>query len=229
MKKRFFQCFVVGVMLSALMGCCNVGTTDQFPNDVSRTEPQGSHMGKGLGWGALAGAIAGAAISHNDRASGAAIGAVLGGGTGALVGRRMDNKEALMRQRLAATEVQVERKGNSLLLTAPGDVAFRHNDADISPEFYAALNQVARGLQGDRGVVLKVIGHTDDRGSFEYNQKLSEARAYNVAKYLNAQGVPAGRLQAYGFGARQPVADNGTESGRQSNRRVQMIIAPLKS
>lgn len=69
-----------------------------------------------------------------------------------------------------------------------------------------------------------VIGHTDNTGSFEKNQVLSEQRAYSVANYFVAQGVTQDRVQAVGYGPRQPIADNNTEQGKQTNRRVEIQI-----
>ena len=63
-------------------------------------------------------------------------------------------------------------------------------------------------------------GYTDDRGSDELNQKLSEARAKAVADYLVTKGVDAARLTSAGYGESKPIAANDTEAGRAQNRRV---------
>lgn len=69
-----------------------------------------------------------------------------------------------------------------------------------------------------------IEGHTDDIGSEEYNQDLSQRRADSVRNYLVRQGIGTQRLVATGMGEGQPVADNATVSGRQENRRVEVII-----
>jgi len=70
-----------------------------------------------------------------------------------------------------------------------------------------------------------VVGYTDDRGSDEYNQRLSERRAQAVKRYLvDNGGVNAGRITAEGKGEADPVGDNKTEKGRFDNRRVEVVI-----
>ena len=71
---------------------------------------------------------------------------------------------------------------------------------------------------------LRVEGHTDNQGTPEYNQRLSDARANSVMAYLVKQGVEAGRVTAEGFGLTKPIATNDTDDGRQKNRRVEFHI-----
>lgn len=71
-----------------------------------------------------------------------------------------------------------------------------------------------------------IAGHTDNQGAADLNDKLSNARAASVVGWLKAHGVAADRLVAKGFGMKQPIADNSTESGRALNRRVEIAPAP---
>jgi len=71
---------------------------------------------------------------------------------------------------------------------------------------------------------IMVQGHTDNTGSDSHNRKLSDNRAESVAEALEKNGVKSGRIDEEGMGETQPVADNGTESGRQANRRVEVAI-----
>lgn len=73
---------------------------------------------------------------------------------------------------------------------------------------------------------ITVEGHTDSTGKPEYNRKLSERRASAVRDLLAKDGVPPSRMSVMGYGASDPVADNSTPEGRQSNRRVQLEIRP---
>jgi outer membrane protein OmpA-like peptidoglycan-associated protein len=75
---------------------------------------------------------------------------------------------------------------------------------------------------------LAIEGHTDNRGSDELNEKLSNDRAHSVMKYLIDKGIDAGRLSAAGFGPKRPIADNNTADGRQKNRRVEFHIRDAK-
>jgi outer membrane protein OmpA-like peptidoglycan-associated protein len=72
---------------------------------------------------------------------------------------------------------------------------------------------------------LRIEGHTDNSGSAETNQALSQQRANNVRDYLVRQGLDAGSLSAQGLGENNPVADNGTDEGRQKNRRIEIIVS----
>jgi outer membrane protein OmpA-like peptidoglycan-associated protein len=74
---------------------------------------------------------------------------------------------------------------------------------------------------------LTVVGHTDDVGTNAYNQSLSERRALSVAQYLESKRVDALRLATAGKGETQPRSSNGTESGRQENRRVEIYVEPV--
>ena len=71
---------------------------------------------------------------------------------------------------------------------------------------------------------IQIIGHTDNTGSVDYNQTLSEKRAKSVYDYLMNQGVSADRMVFEGKGVHQPVADNSTAEGRALNRRVEITI-----
>jgi OOP family OmpA-OmpF porin len=74
-----------------------------------------------------------------------------------------------------------------------------------------------------------IEGHTDNVGSAEYNQKLSQARANSVRQYLiDNFGIKASRLSAIGYGLTKPIASNDTEEGRQKNRRVQVVVKTVK-
>ena len=75
-----------------------------------------------------------------------------------------------------------------------------------------------------RATYIEVVGHTDDVGDNDYNQKLSEQRAQAVAKYLIKSGVDASKIVAMGAGERMPVASNATEEGRADNRRVEVLV-----
>jgi outer membrane protein OmpA-like peptidoglycan-associated protein len=72
-----------------------------------------------------------------------------------------------------------------------------------------------------------VAGHTDSTGTDAYNQGLSERRAGTVSQYLQSRGIIAQRMITVGMGESMPVANNGTESGRQANRRVEITMVPL--
>ncbi len=179
----------------------------------------------GAGAGAAAGAALGTLVGGNDRRN-ALVGAGIGLLAGAAVGQYLDQQQSDLQMSLAGTGAEVERQGDQLLVTMPSQVTFATDSAQIQPQFYGALNDVAASLQQYSSSYIDVVGHTDASGETGYNQQLSESRARAVADYLISRGVNPARVAAYGQGESQPVASNDTESGRQANRRVELLITP---
>lgn len=179
----------------------------------------------GGGVGAAAGAALGTLVGGDDRRN-ALIGAGIGLLAGAAVGQYLDQQERDLEASLAGTGAEVEQRGEQLLVTLPSQVTFAFDQAQIQPQFYPALNNVAATLQQYPSSYIDVIGHTDSTGDDAYNQRLSEARASAVAQYLVSRGVNPARMQSYGMGETQPVASNATPAGQQANRRVELIITP---
>lgn len=87
-----------------------------------------------------------------------------------------------------------------------------------------SLNEVVNILQADKDLKLDINGHTDNTGTADKNQVLSENRAKAVYDYLLKKGIPEDKLKSTGFGQDQPVADNKTAAGRTKNRRVELVL-----
>jgi peptidoglycan-associated lipoprotein len=97
--------------------------------------------------------------------------------------------------------------------------------ASLSPETQARLDALAEKLKADnRNVYVEVQGHTDATGSKEGNYRLGEERAETVRRYLNQHGVPLNRISTISYGPDAPAAPNTDRAGRQSNRRVVLIV-----
>jgi OOP family OmpA-OmpF porin len=109
-------------------------------------------------------------------------------------------------------------------ISLSADVLFDFDRADIKPEFTAEIDAAADLLLANPEVTVRIDGHTDNIGSMEYNQGLSERRAEAVAAYLAAAGVDRSRMTVAGFSFTQPVADNSTAEGRAQNRRVEIDL-----
>jgi outer membrane protein OmpA-like peptidoglycan-associated protein len=139
----------------------------------------------------------------------------------------MDKQEAELRAELEGTGVSVTRIGDNITLNMPGNVTFATNSSDLSPAFFSVLNSVGKVLTEFDQTVVEVAGHTDSSGSEDYNQSLSERRASSVSQYLGSQGITGQRLITVGMGELKPVADNGTSSGKQANRRVEITMVPV--
>ena len=104
-------------------------------------------------------------------------------------------------------------------------IEFATGKAQILPKSFPILDEVVRLLKVNLDIKsLGIEGHTDNRGSIQLNEKLSDDRAHSVMKYLVEHGVEASRLTAEGFGPKRPIADNNTNDGRQRNRRVEFHI-----
>jgi len=177
-------------------------------------------------YGAIGGVVCGliGAAESGQRARNAALGC---GAIGAGVGAYMDAQEAELRQQLQGTGVQVQRNGDQLDLIMPGNITFNTNQYDIRPDFFPALDSVAQVLAKYVDTRLQVTGHTDSTGTRDYNYNLSNRRASSVSNYLASRGVDQNRLITQGVGPDRPIASNDTESGRASNRRVELQIVAI--
>ena len=103
------------------------------------------------------------------------------------------------------------------------NVFFDFDKAELKPESFVELDKLAAYLRTNN-IRIEIGGHTDDQGSDDYNDRLSENRAKAVYDYLVSTGIPADRLQYKGYGKRVPVAGNDTDEGRAANRRTEFKI-----
>lgn len=104
-------------------------------------------------------------------------------------------------------------------------IFFEHDSAEIRPQSAEALEQMARLLTDNPGIRVLVVGHTDNRGSFEYNTELSQRRAVAVRQALAGDyGIDDSRMSPKGASFMAPVASNATEDGRELNRRVELVL-----
>lgn len=174
----------------------------------------------GAGAGGILGGIIGKASGNTT--AGVLIGAVVGGAAGASIGHYMDKQAAELQQDLKGAKV--ERVGEGIKITFDTGILFDVNKSDLRSEAKNNIDQLAKTLQKYNDTNILVQGHTDNTGSADYNQKLSEARAMSVSRELKTDGVMGGRIDVEGMGEAQPVADNATEAGRQANRRVEVAI-----
>jgi outer membrane protein OmpA-like peptidoglycan-associated protein len=101
-------------------------------------------------------------------------------------------------------------------------IQFAFNKSTIRADSEPVLQNVLGILNGRPDLKLEIQGHTDNIGSDEYNQKLSESRAASVVAWLTSKGIAPERLTAQGYGMTQPIADNGSDAGRARNRRVEL-------
>ena len=131
-----------------------------------------------------------------------------------------------MQQEMDDLKAEVTDRG--LVLTL-GDVLFATGSADLQSGANSNLDKLVTFLNEHPERKVLVEGHTDNVGGEELNQRLSRQRAEAVRNYLTEKGIAAERLSAEGIGMDRPVADNSTRTGRQQNRRVEIIIGNTQS
>jgi OmpA-OmpF porin, OOP family len=129
--------------------------------------------------------------------------------------------EAAQRQ---LAELQAKQTERGMVLTL-GDVLFDTAAATLKPGAGAVLDRVAGFLKENDGTKVMIEGHTDSRGSDEYNEQLSQRRAAAVSDALSFRGIDRGRIEAVGKGEALPVASNDTSVGQQQNRRVEIVFS----
>lgn len=198
--------------------------------------------------GAALGAGLGAIIGNQVGSPGAgiAIGSAFGALGGGLVGSEIDDQNAGLDAQEKTLEDQerqlqenkrlieeLKRRGTDARITDRGvvvnlpDVLFKFDSAVLTNAAFETAREVANAIErqgaGEERRI-SVEGHTDSLGTDEYNQRLSLARARAVTSELVAQGVKRSRISTRGFGESHPIASNQTESGRQRNRRVEIVI-----
>lgn len=174
----------------------------------------------GAGGGGAVGAVVGKVAGNT--AMGAIIGAAAGGVTGAVIGRNMDKQaEAIAKE---MKDAEVIREGEGIIIRFNEKVLFAYDRSDLNATAKANLDKLNAILMKYPGTNITIIGHTDNKGSDSYNQTLSESRAGSVMTYAGQNGVDVARLTAMGKGESDPIAANGTEEGRASNRRVEFVI-----
>lgn len=118
--------------------------------------------------------------------------------------------------------IRREEGDDQLVLLEP--IQFNTGRSTIKPVSFKILNEVVALLKARKGMRMAIHGHTDSRGGYDMNMRLSKDRAASVVRYIVGKGVAGDRLESDGFGPDKPVSDNNTAQGRAKNRRVDFII-----
>ena len=120
---------------------------------------------------------------------------------------------------------ETKRTPDGMVMVLPDSVfKFDFDSADLKPRNRELLSRVAGILLASKGFGLSIFGYTDDVGTKEYNQKLSERRAEAVRNYLVQAGIDAALVDAKGFGKTNPRIKAETEQAREMNRRVEIAV-----
>ena len=178
---------------------------------------------KGVLIGAGAGGAVGAGIGKaaGNTALGAIIGATVGGVAGGIIGKKMD-KQAEEISKIPGAEVK--RVGEGINVTFEEGVLFGYDRFDITSSAETKLEQLAEILNKYPDTYVLVEGHTDSKGTDNYNETLSEKRALAVSDELRDKNVKSKRIKTAWYGETQPKYSNETEASRAKNRRVEFAI-----
>lgn len=205
--KKILSIILIGTLLAAVTGCA----------EMSR-KAKGSLIGAGSG--AVVGGIIGK--QSGNTALGAILGAAVGGAAGAYIGNYMDNQAAEIERDLEGATVT--RVGEGIKITFDSGILFNVGKSDLQSAARTNLTNLAGILNKYPDTAVLIEGHTDATGSDESNMTLSRNRAQAVANFLETSQVMSTRFTIMAYGETQPIADNESEGGRASNRRVELAI-----
>lgn len=196
--------FLIGMFLVA--GCANWNNTQ-----------------KGAAVGAGAGAALGSVLGNKSgkAGQGAALGGVIGGATGAVIGVYMDKQAKKIE---AIENAEVERVDEAIRVTFESGILFGFDSYSLTAESQETIMKFADILKEYPDTNISIEGHTDNKGSDEYNRTLSQRRADAVKNYLKMQQVDQNRMMTIGRSFDRPLESNDTDAGRAKNRRVEVLI-----
>ncbi|MCQ4034434.1 OmpA family protein [Kaistella montana] len=183
---------------------------------------------KGTVIGTAAGAVIGGVLGNNigkgkNAPAGAVLGGIVGGVAGNVIGRNMDKQAKEIKETLPGAEV--ERVGEGIKVTMKENmVNFGFDSSNLTSVAMANLDKLAEVLKNNPDTNINIYGHTDSKGTDQYNLSLSDRRAAAVKTYLVSKGIAASRMLTMGVGEKEPIATNDTDEGRAQNRRVEFAI-----
>ncbi|RMG41679.1 MAG: OmpA family protein [Candidatus Dadabacteria bacterium] len=235
--QQLFNLYRLALLFVAVMLLASCSNPQPGPDKTA------AGMVLGGAWGAGAGAVVGHNLPGTVTGEGAAVGAGFGAVSGALSGAAYDlNESELIRQEKELAALRVQNAANAQQLARIQNKLDRAITSDIAGGVYqvffdpdqtslragaiANLETIAESIKASpHAYTINVVGHTDDSGSPEHNERLAEARARTVSAYLASRGISSDRIKVKSFGAKRPIATNATDVGRQLNRRVDIYIS----
>jgi len=223
----------------AVVGALFVGCTPASYNNPNVNVPAGENTKKGALYGAIAGAVIAAATAKGDNRHQRVIkGAILGAGVGAAYGYSLDRQAAEMAKALDTNvdnspnakldpnkDIIVSKRDNYVEITFRDKMMFETDKDYPTPSAAAKIARVSDILRKYPQTIVQVVGHTDNRGSYQYNLDLSQRRARNVANMLKSSGIP-NRVYAKGCSFSKPLVPNTTPQNMALNRRVEIYLYP---
>lgn len=180
---------------------------------------------KGAIIGGTGGAILGRIIGNaaGNKTLGTIIGAAVGGTVGAVIGNKMDKQAEEIKKEVP--NAKVERVGEGIVVEFNSKILFGFDKSDLTADARKNLSDLVTILNKYPDTNIEIQGHTDNKGTEEYNQALSERRASAVASFLTSNAISIQRISTNGFGETAPKYTNETEEGMAQNRRVEFLIS----
>ncbi len=230
MKQMKYVLVALSASSLLLTGCAD---NRPMPNYGEKTR-QGAIIG------AAAGAVLGTLISKGSKAGGALVGAAAGAAVGGAIGHRLDRQAeevahtmntAVSRDEKAAAETQdiiVTKTDRYVKITFKNSAMFATNAAEPTPSAVVRLTKLVDVLNRYPDTIIQAVGHTDSRGTYDYNLELSRQRAFSVANLLKELGVK-NPIYAKGCAFNQPLVPNDTPEHMAMNRRVEIYLFPSEA
>lgn len=149
------------------------------------------------------------------------------------VSKTYENLMQEMKGEIAQGQVAITELKGKLTVDVLDKILFASGEAEVKPEGLAVLQRVIDILKNVKDKAIRIEGHTDNvkiggalARKYATNWELSAARAINVTRYLQKQGIDPALLASVSYGEYKPVADNSTSEGRAKNRRIAIILQP---
>jgi outer membrane protein OmpA-like peptidoglycan-associated protein len=179
---------------------------------------------KGAVIGGTAGAVGGTIIGKaaGNKTLGTILGAAIGGTAGAIIGHDMDKQAEEIKDQIPGAKV--ERIDEGIKVEFNEKILFAFSKSDLSDSAKMNLDKLATALTNYPNTNIEIQGHTDSRGTEEYNMGLSLRRANAVRDYLVSKGIDGSRMTVKGYGESAPAYTNDTPEGMAQNRRVEFLI-----
>ena len=235
MKKTILKPILASSLTVALLAGCVAGGMPTIKNaDGTTNNTQTAAV-----IGGLLGAVVGGTTA-NRGGKRVAIGGAIGAAVGAAVGYNLDQQAAEVAQTLNTNvnnNPSAEQNSNNDLIVSNTDkfvkimfrdpMMFQTNSATPTPSAAAEIRQMIPALQKPTyaNMIIQTVGHTDNRGSFQHNQQLSEARASSVGNTVNQGGV-TNAIYSKGCSFSKPIVQNTSTANMALNRRVEIYLYP---
>lgn len=207
---RIIQLFIISFILCSLSSCFHA-PFNNFENDHRALKKLAVITAAGAGVGAVAGSVAGNSLA----------GAAIGGTVGAIVGSYRNSETHLLSE-LSREDIQFVQYGDTMTLLVPTDKYYEFNSPKLNDICFPGLNNIVRLLRFYSCHPIYVAGFTDNIGSKNHKNRLTEARADAMVTFLWAKGIKAKHLHAEGYGDQFAIGENSIIHGSAFNRRIEI-------